>query len=81
MKSIFSVFLPMLLFTPLYAQHATESLKAGDVVNRMKENLTCSWATETVDTYKSGGPDTEVTGIACTFMASVEVIEKAAEDK
>lgn len=68
----------MLLFTPLFAQHARESLKAEDVLNRMKENLTCSWAKETVDTYKSGGPETEVTGIACTFMATVEVIEKAA---
>ena len=48
------------------------------MVNRMKENLTCSWAKETVDTYKSGGSETEVTGIACTFMATVEVIEKAA---
>lgn len=80
MKSIFSVFLLMLLLTPLFAQHAKESLKAGDVVSRMKENLTCSWATETVDTYKSGDPETEVTGIACTFMATVEVIEKAAAE-
>ena len=78
MKSVLSVFLLMLLFTPLPAQHGNESLKAGDVVNRMKENLTCSWAKETVDTYKSGGSETEVTGIACTFMATVEVIEKAA---
>jgi len=45
----------------------------------MKANLTCSWAKETVDTYKTGGPDSEVTGIACTFMATMDVLEKAAE--
>ena len=77
MKSLVSFLLASLIYSAAYGQEGT--LTAGDVVDRMKENLTCSWAKETVDTYKSGGPVTQVTGIACTFMATVEVIEKAAE--
>jgi putative NIF3 family GTP cyclohydrolase 1 type 2 len=32
-----------------------------------------------VDTFKAGNPEDEVTGIACTFMATVNVLKKAAE--
>ena len=53
-------------------------MAAAEVVDRMKANLTCSWADKTVDTYKSGGPESQVTGIACTFMATVDVLERAA---
>jgi len=79
MKIIYSAFLLLLLCLPGAGQAPVESLTAGEVVDRIKANLTCSWADETVDTYKSGGSLSEVTGIACTFMATVEVLEKAAE--
>jgi putative NIF3 family GTP cyclohydrolase 1 type 2 len=79
MKFILSALVLVLFFTPCSGQPGEGSLAAGDVVGRMKNNLTCSWARETVDTYKSGGPETEVTGIACTFMATVDVLKKAAE--
>jgi putative NIF3 family GTP cyclohydrolase 1 type 2 len=78
MKSFASFLLLSFLFSPLYGQAVGGGLTAGEVVDRMKDELTCSWAQETVDTYKSGGPETRVIGIACTFMATVEVIEKAA---
>lgn len=34
---------------------------------------------ETCDRYISGLPETEVTGVVTTFMATVDVIKKAAE--
>lgn len=54
-------------------------MTANDVVEQMRGHLTCSWSKETVDTFKTGDPADEVTGIACTFIASVEVIQAAAE--
>jgi putative NIF3 family GTP cyclohydrolase 1 type 2 len=78
MRSIIAIVFVSILFIPLAAQDQGGSLSASEVVDRIKANLTCSWSEKTVDTYKSGGPETQVTGIACTFMATVEVLEKAA---
>jgi putative NIF3 family GTP cyclohydrolase 1 type 2 len=49
------------------------------VVARIKGEVTCEWSEETVDTFKSGNPSDQVTGIACTFMATVDVLNEAAE--
>lgn len=54
-------------------------LTAVEVVERMKTQLSCTWAKETVDTFKAGSPEQEITGIACTFMATVDVLKQAAE--
>jgi putative NIF3 family GTP cyclohydrolase 1 type 2 len=58
---------------------AEKPMTAQDVVERMKDQLTCAWAKKTVDTFKAGHPEQEVTGVACTFMATVDVLKKAAE--
>lgn len=79
MKFNLSVLLVLLLCAPASGQDKGGKLTAGDVVDRMKANLTCSWADKTVDTFKSGGPESEITGVACTFMATVDVLERAAE--
>ena len=79
MKSFFVLVFASILSISLTAQDNVGSLSAAEVVDRMKANLTCSWAEKTVDTYKSGGPESEVTGIACTFMATVDVLERAAK--
>ena len=79
MKFYLSVLLFMFFSAPLLAQSEGPSMTAGEVLDRIKENLTCSWADETVDTYKAGSEAYEVTGIACTFMATVDVLKKAAE--
>jgi len=50
---------------------------AGDVIHRVKENLTCPWDSKTVDTFKSGSESTKITGIATTFLATMEVLKKA----
>ena len=79
MKYFLTVLIVTLLSGPCIGQDKGGSLTAGDVVERMKANLTCSWADETVDTFKTGDPGDEVTGVACTFMATVDVLKKAAK--
>ena len=54
-------------------------MTAGEVVGRIKKNLGAPWRENTYrDTFKSGGPDTPVTGIATTVFASFDVIQRAA---
>lgn len=71
-----------LLFTlPLWAYAASAQnhiLTARQVIERIQKNIGVPWHTETVDTFKAGDPDTPVTGIATTMMATYEVLEKAA---
>jgi len=55
----------------------SEQITAGEVVKRIKDNLTCTWSEQTVDTFKSGSDTMEVTGIVTTFLATQEVLEKA----
>jgi putative NIF3 family GTP cyclohydrolase 1 type 2 len=53
-------------------------MTAGDVVERIKKHLGAPWRDATYrDTFKSGGPDTPVTGIATTVFASFDVIQRA----
>jgi putative NIF3 family GTP cyclohydrolase 1 type 2 len=59
------------------AQEGT-ALTAGAVVDRIKANLGVEWRTPTVDTFKAGGPETRVRGIATTMMATLDVVQRAA---
>lgn len=64
---------------PGAAYSATRNaLTANEVLERIKREVTCPWSKETVDTFKSGDPSDQVTGIACTFMATVDVLKEAA---
>lgn len=56
---------------------ATAPLKAKQVIDRIKEKVTCEWAEETVDTYKGGTDESPVTGIATTFLATYDVLKRA----
>jgi putative NIF3 family GTP cyclohydrolase 1 type 2 len=54
-------------------------MTAGDVLDRIRKNLGAPWREATYrDTFKFGGPDTPVTGIATTAFVTLEVIRKAA---
>lgn len=56
------------------------TLTAGEIVERIKANLGFPWVTKTYrDTYKFGGPDTLVHGIATTMFGSYGAIRRAAE--
>ena len=55
-------------------------MTAGEIVDRIKKNLGVSWRDTTYrDTFKFGGADTEVTGIATTAFCSYEVVQKASK--
>jgi putative NIF3 family GTP cyclohydrolase 1 type 2 len=50
---------------------------AREVVAAIQEHVGVPWRKETVDTFKAGDPDTRVTGIAVTMMATLDVLERA----
>jgi putative NIF3 family GTP cyclohydrolase 1 type 2 len=53
-------------------------MTAGEVVDRIRKNLGVPWRETTYrDTYKSGGPDTPVRGIATTMFNSFDTIQRA----
>jgi putative NIF3 family GTP cyclohydrolase 1 type 2 len=51
---------------------------AREVIAAIQEHVGVPWKTETVDTFKAGNPDTRVTGIAVTMMATLDVLQRAA---
>lgn len=50
---------------------------AREIINMIKKEVGVIWSDKTVDTFKAGDPDTPVTGIVCTFMATMDVLYKA----
>ncbi|HTQ57841.1 MAG TPA: Nif3-like dinuclear metal center hexameric protein [Bryobacteraceae bacterium] len=59
--------------------HAQDNrLTAGQVIDRIQKNIGVTWHAQTVDTFKAGDPDTPVTGIATTMMATYDVLVRAA---
>jgi len=53
-------------------------MTAKDVVERIRKNVGVPWNEQSYrDTFKAGDPDTEVKGIATTFMATLDLIQRA----
>lgn len=52
---------------------------ARQVVEHILADLSVEPMEETVDTFKAGDPDAPVAGIATTFMATLDVLERAAD--
>src|ERR1700675_3694546 len=50
---------------------------AREIVAAIQEHVGIPWQKETVDTFKAGNPDTPVTGIAVTMMATLDVLQRA----
>ena len=59
--------------TPAQEQRIT----ARQVVAEIQKHVGVEWKSETVDTFKAGNPDTAVTGIAVTMMATMDVLQRA----
>jgi len=51
---------------------------AREVEAAIQEHIGVPWMSKTVDTFKAGNPDTPVTGIAVTMMATLDVLQRAA---
>lgn len=63
-------------FSTAFAQEP--QITAREVVQRIQEHVGVPWQEETVDTFKAGDPDTKVTGIAVTMMATFDVLQRSA---
>ncbi len=53
-------------------------LTARDVIARIQQQVGVPWQSDTVDTFKAGNPDSPVSGIAVTMMATLDVLQRAA---
>ena len=54
-------------------------ITARDIVAEIQKRVGVQWKNETVDTFKAGNPDTPVTGVAVTMMATMDVLQRASE--
>ena len=52
-------------------------LTAGQVVERIQKNLGTPWRGGNTDTFKTGGPETPVTGIVTTMMSTFDVLKRS----
>lgn len=52
-------------------------LTARQVIERIQKNVGVPWMAQTVDTFKAGDPETPITGVATTMMATYDVLERA----
>jgi putative NIF3 family GTP cyclohydrolase 1 type 2 len=60
------------------ARSQSSAPTARQVVKAIQDHVGVPWSGDTVDTFKAGNPDTPVTGIAVTMMATMDVLERAA---
>jgi putative NIF3 family GTP cyclohydrolase 1 type 2 len=58
----------------------TAAPTAQQIIDQIKANVGVPWRAETVDTIKAGDPETPVTGIATTMMATFDVLRRAAAE-
>jgi putative NIF3 family GTP cyclohydrolase 1 type 2 len=59
------------------ARYLGKTITAQQIVDRVKTNVGVEWMPETVDTFKTGDPQTTVTGIVTASLASLEVLGAA----
>jgi len=76
-RSVSCAFLLSLFSSASFAQQ--KPITAREVVAEIQKHVGVEWREQTVDTFKAGNPDTPVTGIAVTMMATMEVLQRASE--
>jgi putative NIF3 family GTP cyclohydrolase 1 type 2 len=59
------------------AEAQEHRITAREVVGEIQKQVGVEWRTDTVDTFKAGNPDTPVTGVAVTMMATMDVLQRA----
>jgi len=75
--------LPLALFTFIILLNSPscaldQRLTANQVAAQIQSHVGIPWMVGTVDTFKAGDPGTQVTGIAVTMMATLDVLQRAA---
>jgi putative NIF3 family GTP cyclohydrolase 1 type 2 len=77
MKRVAMLLSLLICVSSALAQEKKE-ITANEVIERIKKNVGLEWGKDTVDTIKGGGdPNTNVTGIAVTMMATMDVLQRA----
>ena len=77
MKTKFSVVTALLLSLASVLSAQDKKITAREIVAAIQSQVGVEWKKDTVDTFKAGNPDTAVTGIAVTMMATMDVLERA----
>jgi putative NIF3 family GTP cyclohydrolase 1 type 2 len=67
----------VLMLVALGVQAQQKQVTAREVVAEIQKQVGVPWRADTVDTFKAGNPDTPVTGIAVTMMATMDVLDRA----
>ena len=60
-----------------FAAAAQVKPTAHQLVAEIQRQVGVEWQKDTVDTFKAGDPDTVVTGVALTMMATMDVLQRA----
>lgn len=76
MRTKIAFILFLLLPTLIFSQNETPKTPS-EAVALIKKNITCQWASQTVDTFKAGDPESELKGIAVCMFADMEVLKQA----
>jgi putative NIF3 family GTP cyclohydrolase 1 type 2 len=63
---------------PILAGLLFAQMTAQQIVDRIQKEVGVPWHAQTVDTFKAGDPNTPVTGVAVTMMATLDVLQRAA---
>jgi putative NIF3 family GTP cyclohydrolase 1 type 2 len=67
----------LILISSAAASAQQKQITAREVVAQIQKQVGIPWKSDTVDTFKAGNPDTAVTGIAVTMMATMDVLQRA----
>jgi putative NIF3 family GTP cyclohydrolase 1 type 2 len=68
----------LLLLLPVpIAYSQPKGLTAAEIIARIQKESHVSWQGETVDVFKTGNPETPVTGIVTTMFATMDVLKEA----
>ena len=70
--------LVFLLLLPLFSTSQNQSTPL-ELVGQIKQNISCSWANKTVDTFKSGNPNAPISGVAVCMFADMPTLQKAVD--
>lgn len=67
----------MLVVSSVGASSQASQITARQLVAEIQKQVGVEWQKDTVDTFKAGNPDTAVTGVAVTMMATMDVLQRA----
>ncbi len=69
----------LLAFAAAPLRAAADPPTAREIIDRIKQNVNCKWNEErTIDKFKAGDPEARVTGIAVSFLPTLDVLQRAA---